>query len=169
MAALSSVLLRLYPRAWRRRYGREMQDLLSAGNLSLRTVADLVAGAIDARFNPQSATNPIADHEGDQTMTTVFRCNPAGLSTSDQWRGGAWLIGGSLVLVLISVLSTLIVGENSFSEALLYAAYPAALMLSSECTYLKRYSPRARFVMSIGGAAFIIAITWAAVAIGRLI
>jgi hypothetical protein len=170
MAAFSYVLLRLYPRSWRRRYGSEMQDLLSKGDLSLRTVADVIAGAIDARFNPQTTTlTRTAVTEGDRTMTNVFRCNVAGVSKSDQWRSAAWLAGGSLVLTLMGILVQIQIGKNSFSEGMLYAAFPASLMLSSECTYLRQYSPRARIVMSVGGALLVVMMMWGAVAIGRII
>jgi hypothetical protein len=170
MTALSSLLLRLYPRAWRRRYGSEMQDLLSTGNLSLRTVADVIAGAIDARFNPQStAINQPAISKGERTMTNAFRCHPAAVSRPDQWRSAAWLVGGSIVMTVIAIGLQVRLGKNSFSEALLYGAFPAALMLSSECTYLKPYSQRARVVMSVGGAAAIILMMWGAVAVANLI
>jgi hypothetical protein len=49
-------LIRLYPAAWRRRYGRELADLLAAQPASFRTAVDLVAGAVDAWLNPQSST-----------------------------------------------------------------------------------------------------------------
>jgi hypothetical protein len=168
MAALASVLIRLYPRAWRRRYGREMRELLAHRQTSLRTVADLIAGAIDARLNPQSATvAPIT--EGDHSMSNVFGCNPLGVSRQDQWRSSAWMIGGTIGLALTSILLQWQMGKNAFSESLIYAAFPASLMLSSECTYLKRYSGQARTVMSIGGAALIVLMMWGAVAIGNRI
>jgi hypothetical protein len=44
-------LIRLYP-AWRRRYGRELAELLAAQPASFRTAVDLVAGAVDAWLNP---------------------------------------------------------------------------------------------------------------------
>src|SRR4026207_1381962 len=49
-------LIRLYPPAWRRRYGRELAELLAARPASFRTAVDLVAGAVDAWLNPQSST-----------------------------------------------------------------------------------------------------------------
>jgi len=79
------------------------------------------------------------------------------------------MAGGSLVLTLIGILVQIQVGKNSFSEGMLYAAFPASLMLSSECTYLKRYSSRARIVMSVGGALVVVLMMWGAVAIARMI
>ena len=99
-------------------------------------------------------------------MVKTFRCAPAGVSEADQWRSVAWMVGGSLVLTLFGVGLQQQIGRNALSEGLLYAAFPASLMLSSECTYLKRYSPFARTIMSIGGAIFVIGVMWAAVAIG---
>jgi len=49
-------LIRLYPPAWRRRYGRELAELLAAQPASFRTAVDLVAGAVDAWLNPQLST-----------------------------------------------------------------------------------------------------------------
>lgn len=170
MSAVTSALLRLYPRAWRRRYGAEMQALLAAERLSPRAVADLLAGAVDARLNPQlTADVPPSSLEGVTNMAKATICNPAGISVQDQWRSAAWMIGGSIVLVAIGVLLKLRIGPNAFSEGLLYSAFPASLMLSSECTYLKRYSRAARATISVGGALFIVLTMWAATAIGNRI
>ncbi len=43
------------------------------------------------------------------------------------------------------------------------------MMLAAECGYLKRYSPIARGVMSIGGAVFILVIMLAATLVARRI
>lgn len=96
-------------------------------------------------------------------------CNPAGLSAQDQWRSAAWMIGGSLVLVGIALALKVQMGPNALSEALTLGAFPASLMLSSECTYFKRYSPAARTTLSLGGALLIILMMWASVAIGNRI
>lgn len=46
-------LLRLYPRAWRRRYADEFSDLLAAERPTPRLVLDLTLGALDAHLCPQ--------------------------------------------------------------------------------------------------------------------
>jgi hypothetical protein len=46
-------MLRLYPRDWRRRYGDEVAMLVASEPRSFRLFLDLLAGAIDARLNPQ--------------------------------------------------------------------------------------------------------------------
>lgn len=165
MTAVTSALVRLYPRAWRQRYGPEMQELLDAEKPSLRTYADLIAGAVDARLNPQTKPAECAGRKEGNQMVNLLRCAPAGVSVADQFRSAGWMIGGSIILTGISLILQQQIGRNAFSEGLLYSAFPASLMLSSECTYLKRYSPAARTVMSIGGAVFIIGLMWAAVVI----
>ena len=166
MTAVTSALVRLYPRAWRQRYGPEMRELLAAEKPSLRTYADLIAGAVDARLNPQAKPAERAGQKEGNMMVKVLRCAPAGVTVADQWRSAAWMIGGSIVLTVIGIILRQQIGPNAFSESLLYSSFFASLMLSSECTYLKRYSPSARTVMSVGGALFIIVLMWAAVAIG---
>lgn len=54
------LLLLLYPRDWRRRYGREMRALLSQTRLGPRETLDLVRGALDAHLNPQWPRRPLA-------------------------------------------------------------------------------------------------------------
>src|SRR5512132_4053000 len=47
------LLLRLYPRAWRERYGEELlAQLESQRPLRIGVVADLVRGALDAHLHP---------------------------------------------------------------------------------------------------------------------
>lgn len=51
-------LLRLYPAAWRRRYGAEFLALLEARPLTARVLLDVVLGALDARARPQLGSVP---------------------------------------------------------------------------------------------------------------
>ena len=174
MSRVASTLLRLYPRDWRDRYGGEMAAMLVEQPLTLRAATDLLAGAIDARFNSQwtRANAPgLSNVEGKgATMSTrILRCTSAGVTRADEWRSAAWMVGGSLLLVLISTALQALWRDNAFSESLLYSAFPASLMLSNECLYFKRYSPAARLTLSLGGALFIILMMWGATAIGNRI
>lgn len=45
-------LLALYPRAWRERYGPEIEALLDESGLGVRAAADLLRGAADAHLRP---------------------------------------------------------------------------------------------------------------------
>jgi hypothetical protein len=51
-------LLRLYPRAWRDRYGAEMAELLSQRTLTRADRFDLLTGALDAHLHPGLARSP---------------------------------------------------------------------------------------------------------------
>jgi len=46
-------LVRLYPRAWRRRYGEEVIAHYGRRRLGLRDTLDLLGGALDAHLHPQ--------------------------------------------------------------------------------------------------------------------
>lgn len=48
---LAMRLLHLYPRHWRERYEAEVRVLLEEHTVRLTTLADLLAGAVDARLN----------------------------------------------------------------------------------------------------------------------
>lgn len=170
MSRLAATLLRLYPRDWRHRYGGEMAAMLGDQPLTLRTATDLLAGAIDARLNSNwTRVNAPADAKGATMTTRMLRCTPVGVTRADEWRSAAWMVGGSLVLMVISIGLRAVWRENAFSESLLYAAFPASLMLSNECLYFKPYSRAARFTLSLGGAALIILMMWLAVLAGERI
>jgi hypothetical protein len=170
MARFAATLLRLYPRDWRHRYGGEMAAMLGDQPLTLRTATDLLAGAIDARLNSNwTRVNAPADAKGATMTTRMLRCTPVGVTRADEWRSAAWMVGGSLVLVVVSTALQAVWRDNAFSESLLYSAFPASLMLSNECLYFKPYSRAARFTLSLGGAALIILMMWVAVAVnGRI-
>jgi hypothetical protein len=44
------LLLNLYPRAWRRRYGQELEGSLEARRLTFSLAIDLLLGALDAQL-----------------------------------------------------------------------------------------------------------------------
>jgi len=52
---MTRLLIRLYPRAWRRRYGSEVLVHYGCGRLGVRDTLDLLGGALDAHLHPQWA------------------------------------------------------------------------------------------------------------------
>jgi hypothetical protein len=165
VSTITQTLLRLYPPSWRRRYGDEMEDLLAHQPITVRTAVDLLAGAIDAHLNPQRRTeNSESTHEGVRVMTKAWTCSSA-IAPKDARRSAAWMVGGSLGLIAFAIALQLQIGRNALSESLVYSAFPASLMLSTECTYLKRYSGAARTLIAVGGAALVVLVLWGAVAI----
>jgi hypothetical protein len=64
-----SRLLRLYPRAWRDRYGEEFLALLSERPSSFADRVDIVRGAMDARLQPQiPGPDRVPDRSGLATL-----------------------------------------------------------------------------------------------------
>ena len=51
-AWLARLLMRLYPRAWRERYGAEFETFLHSGRSDLRTLANIVCSALSERVFP---------------------------------------------------------------------------------------------------------------------
>jgi len=51
-----SWILSLYPRGWRERYQEEMMALLEEYTITLKTIFDLLLGALDARLDPSYRT-----------------------------------------------------------------------------------------------------------------
>ena len=118
-------LIRLYPPAWRRRYGRELAELLAAQPMSFRTAVDLVAGAVDAWLNPQSSTAVTAtDAKGAGAMVPKMlklRCAGYGptVTAADSRKAAAVTIGGTLALALALTWAMTRYGKNPYLESLL--------------------------------------------------
>ena len=97
------------------------------------------------------------------------RCAAVEMTSEDRSRGIAWLVGGSIFLAALGFLLQLYIGRSPFTEALLYAAFPAALMLSNQSTWLKRYSRTAQLALSAGAAALVVLFMWGTVHLANLI
>ena len=69
--SLALWVLRLYPRRWRGRYEVEVQALLEAHAIRLRTVIDLLIGALDARLDPVYAQERSVLNMRSPRFTTV--------------------------------------------------------------------------------------------------
>jgi hypothetical protein len=79
-------LLRLYPAAWRARYGDEFDALLAERPLAPFDVADVLLGAVDAHVHRRAATAPASTHRKGLTMTPRLG-------------GQAAVVGGFLMLI----------------------------------------------------------------------
>jgi hypothetical protein len=107
------LLLRLYPRAWRERYGEELSAQLEAQRpLRIGIVADLVSGALDAHLHPlrrDSSTirsSHVSDRRSLATRATVVWSPVAAVAVAavtvlvDFWEGHTtwWYSSGSPVV-----------------------------------------------------------------------
>jgi hypothetical protein len=88
-----SVILGLYPRAWRARYGDELEALLEERPATLLDYLDLIRGAIDARLHPQ-VPGTVVRPERETPMNTRLLGAVAAIG------GTVWLLGIVSLFVL---------------------------------------------------------------------
>jgi hypothetical protein len=162
-------LIRLYPRAWRARYGEELTALVANEAPTLRLAVDLIAGAIDARLKPQALphrTASVLDEGGTTMRKMIAHCYPSEISPVEQWKSAAWMLGGTLVLTFVYVALRRQFGGTVLIDAFGTALFPIAVVFSLRNTYFKPYSPVARAVMIVGlmATTFFIALAAALVA-----
>lgn len=152
-------LIWLYPPAWRRRYGRELSELITTQPGSFGTAIDLMAAAIDAWLNPQSST--IApDAKGAGTMVSrmlQLRCAGYGtnVTAADSRKAAAVTIVGTLALVLSALWAQAQYGRNHYLESLLLISWMLPWLFSLRYTSLKG-RPGAVQVVFIGGSATVV-------------
>ena len=139
------LLLKLYPRAWRDRYGDELQALLTDRPPKLRECVDLVRGAVDAHLS---------------AAWLVFSRMVSGCCVGsyqpglrDGMRGAAAMVVGSF---LMSVAASLFerCGWVDVSRSIQHLAFPVAMVLMSHVMYLRRQSLIAK--LSITGGTLVI-------------
>jgi hypothetical protein len=154
-------LIRLYPPAWRRRYGRELAELIATQPASFGTALDLVAAAIDAWLNPQSSTDatPI-DARGAGAMAPKMlklRCAGYGpdVTGADSLKAAAVTIGGSLALVVALMGAIKLYGKNPYLESLMIMGWLVPFLFSQHYTHLKGRPAGVQAVL-IGGPAMIV-------------
>lgn len=117
--SLSLWLLRLYPRRWRGRYEVEVQALLEEHEIRLRTIVDLLFGAVDARLDPAYARERLVLTMRTSRFTTVTLF-------------GAFALFGITLLPLVGTLLDPEVEQNVPKHyGALVAAYPLVSTASS--------------------------------------
>jgi hypothetical protein len=157
-------LIRLYPPAWRRRYGRELAELLAAQPMSFRTAVDLVAGAVDAWLNPQSSTAiPATDAKGAEAMLPKMLQLKSGgygpdVTVADSLKAAAVTIIGTLAIVAVLTAAIKIYGKNPYFESLLAMGWLLPFLFSQHYTYLKGRPASVQTVLIGGPAVIVIAI-----------
>ena len=161
-------LIWLYPPVWRRRYGRELAELLAAQPMSFRTAVDLVAGAVDAWLKPQSSTAvTTTDAKGAGAMLPKMlqlRCGGYGptVTSADNRKAAAVTIGGTLALVIPLTWATARYGNDPYVFSYLFSfmtvSWLLAVAFSERYTSLKGRPGGVQAVVIGGQAAILIAI-----------
>jgi hypothetical protein len=164
-------LLRLYPKAWRARYGAEFAEILEEQPASLGLVMDVIAGAVDARLSPQPHTSPQAKTrsmpttgEG-ETMTTeslMARCRAGGPNFSR--RDGMFAGVGMLVASVIGATAYIWLSYRYHHvpavDALGYTTFPAIMLVYAQMAYLRSRPAVTQAVLIAGGLGAMYAFMW---------
>ena len=168
-------LLKLYPRRWRQRYGREVADLMAAQPISIATVVDVIAGAIDAWIYPQSSTVPTAaDSKGERTMVLTglkLRCAGAGspVTPGDARKAAAVTLGGTLLLTLLWLWGQQWYPDNAYLDAMVLMAFMPPYLISLRFTSLKGRPGSVQAVFIVGQLLSVTAIMLGAAWLGTRI
>jgi hypothetical protein len=151
----AATLLRLYPRAWRERYGDELLAMTGDGPLSLRKTVDLVAGAVDARVT-QGETMP-------RVLKNLCATGNVQTGLADGVRGAVTIVGVSLLLSGAGILAGRY-GWDTVREFVLGISFPASMVAMSHVMYLRRQSAAAKWAITGGTLAILTVITAASIA-----
>jgi hypothetical protein len=125
-------LLRLYPPAWRARYGEEFLALAGDRRLSLLQTLDAVAGALDAwltadvRRAAAAATEPKG---GTHVLKSLSCSTQPRVSTRDGLIGAAAMIGATLVFTAMGVAVDAR-GWDDVAQVIMGLSFPASLTVS---------------------------------------
>jgi hypothetical protein len=161
-------LLRLYPSAWRARYGGEFLEMLGPDRLQLQQVIDIIAGAIDAWLSPEvrDATR-IATTTGGTTMVksiSVCLRDRQRYTTRDSVIGAAVMLIGTAILTLAGIA----LNRNGWpdaGDAMVNMSFLVAMMLSMPFWMMKGQPWRAQAVIIGGTLAMLAAINLVSVAL----
>ena len=139
-------LLRLYPRAWRERYGEEFLEFVGPGRLRPQQVIDIVSGAVDAHLSREVRSRTAPDGRG-ALMLTSLKVACARTRSPISRRDGA--IGATVMIVATIVfvaLATILKrqGWESAGEAVLSLSFSASLLLAMPFLWLKGHSWKAQ-------------------------
>jgi hypothetical protein len=155
--------LRLYPRAWRERYGEEFLDLVGDRPLSAWAVIDIVSGAIDARLSSTARMSRQNAGEGVVVIDSLKR-SCARRSFPFTVRDG--LIGAGvfvLATALFAGLGTVLrqQGRADLAQYVHAMSLFASLTVSMPFTFLKGQPWRAQVAIVGGTMAILVLIALA--------
>lgn len=157
-------LIRLYPAAWRQRYGEEFALALGEHRASPGMIIDVVGGAVDAWLHPEFRKQDLSTQktlQGEDTMTNAMikRCAVGGpkLSQREQLTAGIWTAAGMLTLSAIYVVLRKLYHGIPAVEALGYTAMPGSYVLYLQMAYLRNrpFATQASIVVGVLGSLYL--------------
>lgn len=158
-------LLRLYPRAWRERYGDEFLATAGAGRLSVQQVIDIASGAIDAWLSSdvRNATRAISTAtNGGSTMTVrtmICRKSDARYTTRDGLIGAGVMLAGTIALLVMAIVLRR-AGWPVADEMARSLAFPLSMTISMPFWLMKGQPRKAQWVIVGGVVAFLVVISY---------
>jgi len=157
-------LVNLYPRAWRERYGEEFREILASQQPSLGLIADVVAGAVDARLRPQSLTRAKTTAKG-TTMALpqwMKQCASGGpqLSKRDQSIAAAVMIGTAILQSIAYLLLTHAFGKTPAVEAVGYSSFSTMMLVYIHYAYWRKWPTATQFATLAGGLILLYVFFW---------
>jgi hypothetical protein len=148
-------MLRLYPAAWRERYGEEFAAVLDSQRPSVGIVLDVLAGAVDAHVHPQIHSSRSKSLPGEDTMTLAMlqRCAVGGPKLSPQDRRAAEksMIISSLIMAALYMALTKIYRSALPVQAFGYAFVPFLGLIYERTAYLRKRSRLSQVVLMAAG------------------
>jgi hypothetical protein len=156
-------LLRLYPRAWRQRYGDEFLAIVGDGRLRPQQILDVVAGAIDAWLSPdvRRAVQPatVSQRSGGSTMLKATLCASSDVryTTRDSVLGAGVLLACAILFAVLAGLARR-QGWEWMWAVLTMMAFPGSVVISMPFTTLKGQPRKAQVVLVAGLLAILAAI-----------
>ena len=180
-----SRLVRLYPPAWRMRYGEELEATLAARPPRLGDQLDLILGAVDAHLHPDlvlagpdSIASPVPlGHRVPGLIATVGGLTfaaayvGAGISSDDGWFTWIWVS----MLLMLGSLPGLYAGRVARRIGLGLAAIGGSFVLAWTLPWGPNFVPILTIVVLVGSGSLALATVraglgrrwrWAAVGLG---
>ena len=161
-------LLRLYPRAWRERYGAEFLATVEPGAPSVQQVVDIVSGAIDAWLSSDVRQAIVDSHValgggGSMTPKSLAICErkQARYTKRDALIGAGVMIAATIVLSVAGI-AVRRAGWPATGEVIVSLAFSGSLTLSMPFWLMKGQPWKAQAVIIGGTLALLVAIGWLA-------
>ena len=156
-------LVRLYPKAWRERYGEEFSEVLAGQHASVGLIVDVLGGALDARLHPQVHVRSTTGKGDVMTADMMKRCAMGGPKGSVKQM--LVLAGSYLVLTFVYVRLSKAFHGSTAVEAMGYSLFALMMLVYLQMSYLRRRSVAAQALFIGGFGAFIYLAMWAMCAI----
>jgi len=158
------ILLRLYPRAWRDRYGDEFLATVGDDALHVQQMIDIVMGAIDAWLSldvrrAASSYSTVPSGGGSTMLKSIIACEGAAFRATkkDSLIGAGVMIVGTLIFAAAGIAADR-AGWQVTSQLLLSLGSMAAFMLSMPVWLMKGQPWKAQTAIIVGTLAVLVAI-----------